>query len=153
MSTTELIAGFLEVIAFGCTVTIVAVTVARYPQLPERVPVHYCMNGRVNSWGPRGFVFLVPALAVVFFVAATFFNPIFGFVLIDKHGIVLHPLIPMPCGVLSMVLVLLTAVQIAMLESARTGSGLNMRIVLPAVIAVLSFVVGSALSVALPLGR
>jgi hypothetical protein len=153
MSSTELVAGVLEVIAFGCVAAIIAVTVAAYPGLPERVPVHYGLTGQANSWGPRGFVFLIPAISVVFFVMATYFNPIFGFVLEDKHGVVLHPLIPMPCGVLSVVLVLFTALQIAMLESARTGSPLNMRIVLPAVAVAVLFVAGSAISVAFPFGR
>jgi hypothetical protein len=141
MSTTGLIAGTLEVIAFGGAAATIATTVAKYPHLPETVPVHFGVTGKANSWGPRGFVFLIPAIALIFFVEATFFNPIFGYVMVDKHGTVLHPLVPMPSGVLSVAQLLFFAIQFGMLESARTGSPLNMRLVWPAVALMIGFVI------------
>jgi uncharacterized membrane protein len=141
MSTTGLIAGTLEVVAFGGVTATIASTVARYPHLPETVPIHFGVTGKANSWGPRGFVFLIPAIAVVFFIGATFFNPIFGYVMVDKHGAVLHTLVPMPCGVLSVSQLLFYSIQVGMLESARTGSPLNMRFVWLNVAILIGFVI------------
>ena len=82
MSPSALIGSILEVIAFAAAADAVRVTVMAYPTLPERVPVHFGITGKPNAWGPRGFVFFLPAIAVALFVGATLTNPIFGFVLI-----------------------------------------------------------------------
>ncbi|HLJ84380.1 MAG TPA: DUF1648 domain-containing protein [Candidatus Eremiobacteraceae bacterium] len=143
MSTTELVGSILEVIAFAAAADAIRVTVMAYPTLPERVPIHFGLTGKPNAWGPRQFVFLVPAIAVVMFIAASVTNPIFGFVLVSKTGAVFQPPIPMPCGVFAMTLVLFDAIQHGMLQSARTGSCLNMRTVLPFVVLLIAFVIGA----------
>ena len=153
MSTTALIGGVLEVLAFGAAAYSMWITVVAFPHLPATVPIHFGLRGQPNQWGPRGFVFLLPAIAVAEFVAVTLTNPIFGFVLVDKTGAVLHPLIPMPCGVFAATLVLFAAIQRGMLESARTGTCLNMRIVLPAVAFVIVFIIAAAATTAIPSGR
>jgi uncharacterized membrane protein len=153
MSTTEFIAATLEVVAFSGVAATIALTVTRYPLLPETVPIHFGVNGQINRWGPRGFVFLIPAIAVLFFIQATFFNPMFGFQMIDKHGVLLHPLIPMPSGVLSIAQLLFYSIQFEMLKSARTNSPLNVRFVWLNVAIVVGFVIASALMLIVPVGR
>ena len=73
--------------------------------------------------------------------------------MIDKHGTVLHPLVPMPCGVFSVAQLLLYSIQSGMLESARTGSPLNMRFVWLNVAILIGFVIASALTLVVPIGR
>src|SRR5687768_9259645 len=44
----------------------VAVSVAVYPQLPERVPTHWNLRGEVDAWSPRRFgAFLIPVIMLV----------------------------------------------------------------------------------------
>ncbi len=150
MSLKFFIDGICLVAALGGAVAVVAMTVAAYPQLPAQVPVHFGLTGQITSWGPRGFVFVIPAMAIAFFVAAAYFNPIFGFVLIDKHGTRLDPLFPVPSGTLSIAPILFTAVQQAILESAVTRANPRFRYLILAAGLTFIGVVASVVAVAAP---
>jgi uncharacterized membrane protein len=42
----------------------IILTAASYGQLPERVPLHFGLDGTVNTWGPRAAVWLLPLVAL-----------------------------------------------------------------------------------------
>lgn len=51
----------------GAGLAVVAATIiltaTSYRQLPERVPLHFGLDGTVNTWGPRPAVWLLPVIA------------------------------------------------------------------------------------------
>jgi hypothetical protein len=43
----------------------IAFTAARYGELPDRVPLHFGITGRADSYGPRPFVWLIVGLQLL----------------------------------------------------------------------------------------
>lgn len=43
----------------------IAFTAARYRELPDRVPLHFGITGRADSYGPRPFVWLIVGLQLL----------------------------------------------------------------------------------------
>jgi uncharacterized membrane protein len=43
----------------------IAYTAARYRELPDRVPLHFGITGRADSYGPRPFVWLIVGLQLL----------------------------------------------------------------------------------------
>jgi hypothetical protein len=43
----------------------IANTAARYGELPDRIPLHFWLDGTVNTWGPRPAVWLMVLLQIV----------------------------------------------------------------------------------------
>ena len=78
MTDLALIGAIAEVVGFAAAVFVVGITIKSYPQLPERIAVHFNLHCEPNGWGPRGTVLIFPIVAVVTFVALTMLNPIVG---------------------------------------------------------------------------
>jgi uncharacterized membrane protein len=43
----------------------IAFTAARYPELPDRVPLHFGITGVADSYGPRPFIWITVALQLL----------------------------------------------------------------------------------------
>ncbi len=43
----------------------IAVTVALYPKLPARIPIHWGLTGKPDNWGPAYAIFLLPIGALI----------------------------------------------------------------------------------------
>lgn len=56
----------------GIIFVTVAVTVARYGDLPETIPIHFGLDGKPNGYGPRGAIWLIPAIQLL--LTATAFS-------------------------------------------------------------------------------
>jgi len=41
--------------------------VRRYGELPARIPVHFGLRGAPDGWGPKAFLWLCPAMSLMFF--------------------------------------------------------------------------------------
>jgi hypothetical protein len=41
------------------------ITITNYGALPQRVPMHFWIDGTVNSWGPRPAVWLLPVVQLL----------------------------------------------------------------------------------------
>ncbi|HEX3456765.1 MAG TPA: DUF1648 domain-containing protein [Candidatus Baltobacteraceae bacterium] len=52
----------LIALAAGLIAATVAMTAARYGDLPESIPVHFGIDGRADSYGPRPIIWLPAAL-------------------------------------------------------------------------------------------
>lgn len=62
-----------EVLPIVLILIIMAVGLFLYPQLPERVPSHWGINGEVNGWSSRTFaVFFFPALILGIYLLMSF---------------------------------------------------------------------------------
>jgi len=49
------------IIAVGITVLTIGITGAIYPSLPDRIPTHWNVSGEIDGYGPRPWVFAMPA--------------------------------------------------------------------------------------------
>ena len=58
----------LEGLAVAGWMTGLAFVLAAWPELPDRLPMHFDLAGRPNRWGPRGELFVLPSLALVLLV-------------------------------------------------------------------------------------
>ena len=63
---------FALVVVVGCAIVLgtAAVTVARYADLPDRIPSHFRLDGTVNRYGPRSVALILVLVQVA--VAITF---------------------------------------------------------------------------------
>ena len=52
----------LLALGVGLIAATIVVTAARYGDLPESIPVHFDIDGRADSYGPRLIIWLPPAL-------------------------------------------------------------------------------------------
>jgi uncharacterized membrane protein len=52
-------------VGIGIVIATIILTATSYQQLPERVPLHFGLDGTINMWGPRAAVWLLPAIQVV----------------------------------------------------------------------------------------
>jgi uncharacterized membrane protein len=50
--------------ALAVTVLTIGTTVALYPSLPERIPIHWNSAGEIDGWGSKPWAFLTPAILV-----------------------------------------------------------------------------------------
>jgi uncharacterized membrane protein len=55
----------------GIIFVTVAVTVARYADLPKRIPIHFGIDGSVDGYGPRLAVWLLVAIQVAIALSTT----------------------------------------------------------------------------------
>ncbi len=60
-----MIVGFLIGVGFAIIVLTILLTATSYVQLPERVPLHFGLDGTVSMWGPRPAVWLLPLVQLV----------------------------------------------------------------------------------------
>jgi uncharacterized membrane protein len=58
----------------GIIVATIAVTIARYRDLPETMPLHFGLDGRPNWYGPRFAVWIIPAIELFITVEALAFG-------------------------------------------------------------------------------
>jgi Protein of unknown function (DUF1648) len=58
----------------GIIFATIAVTVARYRDLPETIPIHFGLDGRPNGYGPRNTIWLVPAVQLLLTASALSFG-------------------------------------------------------------------------------
>ncbi|MEL3971400.1 DUF1648 domain-containing protein [Rossellomorea oryzaecorticis] len=42
-----------------------------FPDLPDRVPIHFNINGMVDSWGYKGFIWVLPVIGIAVWGALT----------------------------------------------------------------------------------
>jgi uncharacterized membrane protein len=54
----------------GIIFVTIAVTIARYGDLPETIPIHFGLDGTANGYGPRVAIWIVPAVALLIAAAA-----------------------------------------------------------------------------------
>jgi uncharacterized membrane protein len=54
----------------GIIVVTIAMTIARYRDLPETMPIHFGLDGRPNWYGPRFAVWIIPAIELFITVEA-----------------------------------------------------------------------------------
>lgn len=57
----------LDGCGIAALVLLVGGTLWLWPSLPERIPLHFGLDGQANGWGGRGMLFLLPALGVGLF--------------------------------------------------------------------------------------
>ncbi len=49
----------------GIIFATIAVTVARYRDLPESIPIHFGLSGKPNAYGPRVAIWIVPIVQLL----------------------------------------------------------------------------------------
>jgi uncharacterized membrane protein len=52
----------------------IAVTIARYGDLPETIPIHFGLDGKPNLYGPRVAIWVIPAIELLITVEALSFG-------------------------------------------------------------------------------
>ncbi len=60
-----------EGIALAALLSLVAMLISDYPDLPEKVPSHFAADGTPDGWSGRGMVLLLPAVAGVVYLLLT----------------------------------------------------------------------------------
>jgi uncharacterized membrane protein len=97
----------------GIIFVTIAVTIARYRDLPETMPIHFGLDGRANWYGPRFAVWIIPAIELF----------------ITVEALSLGALAPRVGPVFWLaILVLCSAMQLLMLDAATSGTQrLNIR--------------------------
>ncbi len=58
----------------GIIFATIAVTVARYRDLPETIPIHFGLDGKPNGYGSRNAIWLVPAVQLLLTASALSFG-------------------------------------------------------------------------------
>lgn len=48
--------------------------IVNYDSLPNKIPSHYNLSGEPDSWGTKAFVFALPAIAIVVWIALHIIN-------------------------------------------------------------------------------
>lgn len=46
-----------------------AIVLSSWPELPERLPMHFDLEGNPNRWGPRGELFVLPTISLILLVS------------------------------------------------------------------------------------
>jgi uncharacterized membrane protein len=85
----------------------ISITAARYYELPERIPIHFTLDGTPNSYGPRATAWLLPASQLL--LAAIYAT-------LYKNGI------PAMLVVSTTVLLVCCGGQILILQTATSGA-------------------------------
>jgi len=52
------------IVAAAVTVLTIGFTLAVYPSLPERIPIHWNAAGEIDGWGSKPWAFLTPAILI-----------------------------------------------------------------------------------------
>jgi uncharacterized membrane protein len=63
-----------KIIELGCFLILIAIwglVIQNYPILPERIPMHYNMAGKVDRFGGRTTIFALPILTTVLYIGLT----------------------------------------------------------------------------------
>jgi len=60
-----------EVLAAAAILFAIFITASNYAALPQNIPSHFNINGAVNGWGDKSFLWLLIALACVIYFALT----------------------------------------------------------------------------------
>jgi uncharacterized membrane protein len=66
-----------KIIEFSCLLmllTIWGLVINRYPNLPELIPMHYNLEGKVDRFGGRTTIFALPILTTVLYIGLTLFH-------------------------------------------------------------------------------
>lgn len=61
----------IEALALAGWLTLLALTVALWPTLPQRLPLHFDAAGRPDGWGARSSFLTLPILGTVLYAALT----------------------------------------------------------------------------------
>ncbi|WP_126652506.1 DUF1648 domain-containing protein [Chryseobacterium aureum] len=61
-----------DIFNFGWVVFLWGFTIRNYKALPERIPVHFDMQGQADGFGGKPFAFLMPLLALVLYGVFTY---------------------------------------------------------------------------------
>lgn len=64
----------LVALGAGIIAATIAVTVARYRDLPETIPIHFGLDGRPNGYGPRIAIWLAPSVQILLTLTAFSFG-------------------------------------------------------------------------------
>jgi len=57
----------LEVLAWSGLILGLAAVMLYYPDLPGKIPQHYGAGGKVDAWGGKGMVFMLPVISLVLY--------------------------------------------------------------------------------------
>lgn len=71
LSTTDII---IEIIGWMVVVGIWVLTFINYEKLPEQIPIHYDSAGKVDGFGDKNQLLILPIVATLFFIALTILN-------------------------------------------------------------------------------
>jgi uncharacterized membrane protein len=61
----------LEGLAVAGWLAGIATLLVTWPDLPDRLPMHFDVSGRPNRWGPRAKLFVLPTISLVLLVGLT----------------------------------------------------------------------------------
>ena len=64
----------LEIAGWVLVIFIWAMTILKYPSLPESIPMHFNASGQVDGYGGRGTILLLPVLSAILFGGLTILN-------------------------------------------------------------------------------
>jgi uncharacterized membrane protein len=64
----------LEIVGWISVIFIWALTILKYPSLPESIPTHFNASGQVDDYGGRGTILFLPVLGTILFGGLTILN-------------------------------------------------------------------------------
>ena len=94
-----------------------ASTASAYPQLPDRVPLHIGIGGKVDQWGPRACIWIIPGTQIVSLCIIIAAFVAIQLQLPNTHGSAAGLAVFAPCQ-----LAILWRVQVMLIDAARKSS-------------------------------
>ena len=64
----------LDGLSFTAMILMWVIVVVEYPNLPERIPIHFDLKGNIDNYRSRHTIFLLPAIISVVITGMTFLN-------------------------------------------------------------------------------
>lgn len=61
----------LNILGFCFLALTFFITIKNYPKLPDRIPIHFNIEGEADRYGHRKWIFFTPFLSLVIFVSMT----------------------------------------------------------------------------------
>ena len=62
----------LEILGFGCLITLIVYPIIYFNELPEIIPRHFSMLGKPNGFGNKSNIWLMPVITTIVFISLTF---------------------------------------------------------------------------------
>lgn len=70
----ELLDLIIEVVGAIALITMIALPILYYNELPETIPIHFNANGEVNGWSHKSTIWILPAIGAVVYVMLVVIN-------------------------------------------------------------------------------
>src|SRR5512135_219814 len=64
----------LEILGWASLIFMWALTILKYTSLPESIPTHFDVSGKVDSYGSRSTILFLPVLSTILFAGMTILN-------------------------------------------------------------------------------